>query len=90
MWCEQCLARARRRAAWWGWTAGGALAIVLGLYIWIAIRPDLSLIPTAWFLTLVVAFYLGSRVAREFVFGVMRIRNRRAVEAKPPSEDVAP
>lgn len=87
LWCEECLASARRRAMRRGVTAGGLLALVLGLYIGLVIRPDLSLIPAAWVATLVVAFYLGSRVAREFFFGVERIRNRPAVEASPPGPE---
>jgi hypothetical protein len=84
LWCEECLAKARRRAALRGWMAGVALAIVLGLYIWLVIQPDLSLIPTAWIATLAVALYLGGRVARELFYGYERLANRRAVEAVPP------
>ncbi len=64
LWCEECLARARRRATVRGWAAGGALVLVLALYIGLWIRPDYSLIPTGWVLVLAVAFYLGGRVAR--------------------------
>ncbi len=85
LWCEECLATARKRAALRGWIAGGVLMILLGLYIAFVIRPDLSLIPTAWVATLAVAFYLGSRVAREFFFGMDRIQNRKAAEAEPPA-----
>ena len=100
LWCEECIRSARRRAARRGWMAGAGLAGFLALYIWLVIQPDLSLIPSAWIATLVVAFYLGGRVARELLFGVDRVMNRRAVEAEPPrfgsgagpdgrSEDVA-
>jgi hypothetical protein len=85
LWCDECVARARKRATFWGWITGAALAGVLALYIWLAIQPDLSLIPTGWLATLAVAFYLGGRIARELYLGVMRVRNRRAVEAAPPS-----
>lgn len=84
LWCEECLARARQRAAWRGWAAGVALAAGLGLYIWLVIQPDLSLIPTAWIATLAVALYLGGRVARELFYGYERLANRRAMEAVPP------
>jgi hypothetical protein len=86
MWCETCVARARRRALGVGLTAGGVLAGILALYVWFGIQPDLSLIPAAWVLMLVVAFYLGSRVARELAYGIMRWQNRRAVEARPPAD----
>lgn len=85
MWCEDCIARARKRALKIGLASGGGLVLVLALYIWFGIRPDLSLIPTGWALTLVVAFYLGSRVARELAYGVERWQNRPAVEARPPA-----
>jgi len=86
LWCEECLAAARRRSSLRGWLAGGVLMILLALYIALGIRPDFSLIPTAWIATLVVAFYLGSRVAREIFFGWERVSNRRASEATPPEK----
>jgi hypothetical protein len=85
LWCEACVALARRRALRIGLLAGAALAFLLALYVWFWIQPDLSLIPTGWLLMLVVAFYLGSRVARELAYGVMRWQNRPAVEAQPPA-----
>jgi hypothetical protein len=86
LWCHDCQAAARRRAAIRGWMVGGALVVVLATYIWFVIQPDLSLIPTGWAATLAVAFYLGGRVAREIFYGVDRLLNRRAVEAVPPAE----
>ena len=38
----------------------------------------------AWLGTIAAAVWLGQKVAREFVYGMMRFRNRRAVEARPP------
>ncbi|GEM_PF-297559 len=87
LWCDECQAAAKRRASIRGWLAGAALAVVLALYIWLVIQPDLSLIPTGWAATLAVAFYLGARVARELFLGWERLANRRAVEARPPSLD---
>ena len=86
LWCEECLERAGRRANRIGWLSGGVIALLLALYIWLVIQPDLSLIPALWGATLAVAFYLGGRVAREIAYGVMRLRNRRAVEARPPGD----
>lgn len=83
LWCPECVEAARSRATRIGWMSGGALTLLLALYIWFGIQPDLSLIPTGWALTLVVAFYLGGRIARELAFGIMRLQNRRAVEATP-------
>ena len=90
LWCEECLALACRRATARGWIAGGGLAVVLALYIWLWIRPDFSLIPTAWIAIVVVAFYLGARVAKESLFGWERLRNRRAAEASPPGVELEP
>lgn len=90
LWCEECLAQAKRRAAVRGWLAGGLLVLGLGIYILFVIRPDLSLIPSAWAATLVVAFYLGGRVARELFYGWERLGNRRAVEAAPPDPESIP
>jgi hypothetical protein len=86
LWCEDCIARARRRATWIGLAAGIGLGLVLGLYIWFGIRPDLSLIPAIWLALLLGATYLGGRLAREFAYGAMRWQNRGAVEAVPPSD----
>lgn len=84
LWCEGCVALAKRRALRTGLLAGAALALVLAAWVALVIRPDLSLIPAGWALMLVVAFYLGSRVARELAYGVERWQNRPAVEAAPP------
>lgn len=84
LWCPECVEAARSRATRIGWMSGAALTLVLALYIWFGIQPDLTLIPTGWGLTLVVAFYLGGRIARELAFGVIRLQNRQAVEATPP------
>lgn len=87
LWCEECRVQARRRATIRGWIAGVALSLVLGIYIWFGIQPDLSLIPEFWIATLVVALYLGSRVARELFHGYDRFRNQRALEARPPEPE---
>jgi hypothetical protein len=84
LWCDECQARARARAARRGWIAGTALAGLIGLYVWFVIQPDLSLIPAAWAATVAVTLYLGARVARELVYGYERMRNRPAAEAEPP------
>lgn len=90
LWCQECQEAARRRATRWGWVSGVGLAVALALYIWFVIQPDLSLIPTGWAATLAVALYLGGRVARELIYGIDRLRNRRAVEAVPPPSDPDP
>ena len=82
LWCDQCRQKARARAAWWGWLGGLVFAAGVGAYVFLVIRP--TLIIGAWIATVVAAVWLGQKVAREFAYGVMRFKNRRAVEAVPP------
>lgn len=84
LWCEECVARARARAGRRAWFGGVAIALGVALYVLYEVRPDLSLIPAAWGATVLVAVYLGYRISRELLFGWERLRNRPAVEAKPP------
>jgi len=85
LWCDECQERARERAGEWGWLLGFAFAAVMGLYVWFTIRPSADLIPLAWVATFIAAVWIGARVSEEFVYGAMRFRNARAVEARPPS-----
>ena len=63
-----------RRARIWHWVA---------IYVWIVIRPT-DLVIGGWFGTIAAAIWIGSKVAREIVYGGMRFRNARAAEAAPP------
>lgn len=82
LWCERCRRVARERAGWWGWIGGILFGAVLSLYIWLVIRPVLLI--GGWVGTVLAATWLGQKVAREFAYGIMRVRNARAVEATPP------
>lgn len=83
LWCDRCRTRARERASWWGWAGGIAFGIALGIYIQVVIRPT-DLVIGGWVATLVAAVWIGQKVAREIVYGAMRFKNARAVEAAPP------
>lgn len=83
LWCEDCRRKARARATWWGWLGGLAFGVFVAAYVWLVIEPS-ELIIGGWIATLVAAVWIGSKVAREFVYGVMRFRNQRAAEAVPP------
>ncbi|MEZ4425523.1 MAG: hypothetical protein R3E98_19145 [Gemmatimonadota bacterium] len=85
LWCEACRARAAERAKAVGWMGGGVIALVVGLYIWLVVRPT-GLIPQLWLAALVAVYWLGARFVREIALGVMRYRNSRAAEARPPEE----
>ena len=86
LWCEGCRFRARERAALYGWLGGLAFGAGCAVYVWVAIRPT-DLIVSAWTATLVTAVWIGQKVAREFIYGAMRWKNARAVEAVPPAPD---
>ena len=83
LWCEACRARARNRAGWWGWLFGLIFGAIVALYIWIFIRPT-DLVIGGWVGTVIAATWIGSKIAREISYGVMRFKNARAVEAVPP------
>jgi len=83
LWCSRCRALARDRAAWLGWLGGLLFGGAVALYVWVVIRPS-DLVIGGWIATLVAAVWIGSKVARELVYGIMRFRNAHAVDAMPP------
>ncbi len=89
LWCDDCQSAAKSRAAFWGWLGGFVIAAALAAYIWVAIQPS-DLILKLWAVIPIAALWLGGRIVREVVYGVERYRNRRAVDAFPPSRDPGP
>lgn len=85
LWCASCRRIARERAAWWGWLGGLLFGAGVAFYIWLTIGPS-DLVIGGWAGTLVAAVWIGQKVARELVYGAMRFKNARAVEATPPSD----
>jgi hypothetical protein len=83
LWCARCRALARNRSAWLGWLGGLLFGGAVALYVWVVVQPT-DLVIGGWIATLVAAVWIGSKVARELVYGVMRFRNAHAVEAMPP------
>lgn len=83
LWCARCRALARNRASWLGWVGGILFAACVAAYIWFVIHPS-DLVIGGWIGTLIAAAWIGSKVARELVYGFMRFRNAKAVEASPP------
>ena len=86
-WCEACRRRGLARSARIGWTVGVGLTTLLVLWIWLVVRPDRDFILAGWIACVVAVFYLAGRIARELGYGVMRLRNRRAAEAMPPTDE---
>jgi hypothetical protein len=86
LWCEECNSAARARAGVWGWVVGFLAAVALALWIWLYIQPS-DLVIGGWIATVVAALWIGSRVAREVAYGVIRFTNRKAVEAVPPGSE---
>ena len=84
LWCDRCRLRARNRASWWGWGGGLAFGVGVAIYVWTVIQPT-DLVIGGWFGTIAAAIWIGSKVAREIIYGAMRFRNARAVEATPPA-----
>lgn len=84
LWCRDCRLQARTRAARRGWLVGAVATGLLAAWIWVAVEPS-SLVPGGWLATLVAAAWILSKVARELFFGWERFRNRKALEARPPS-----
>lgn len=74
IWCEECLRVERRRAAWWGRAMAFLAAVALSFWIAIDVQPSDQFL-LLWALVVIVAFYLGSRLGAELVFGVARVRN---------------
>ena len=75
LWCEDCVRLERKRAARWGRGLGLGAATLLGIWIALAIGPSGSF-RYLYALVLVVALYLGARLATELVYGIVRVRNR--------------
>jgi hypothetical protein len=84
LWCSDCRRRARNRAAWWGWVGGLAFGAAVGMYVWFVIQPT-DLVIGGWLGTGVAAIWIGQKVAREIMYGAMRLKNAAAVDAVPPS-----
>jgi len=75
LWCEECVQAGRARAATRSWAIGALLALVLGSWIWLYIRPS-DLVLGGWIAVVVAGFWLGARIGREVLFGIYRSRTR--------------
>lgn len=82
LWCKECRFEAREHAAWWGWGIGLAFAACVALYIFVVIRPT-DLVVAGWIGTVVAAVWIGGRLGRELVYGIMRFRQTEAPDGAP-------
>lgn len=74
LWCDDCVAAERRRAAWWGRGLALFAASLLALWIALGIRPGAEF-RVLWAVLILFAYYLFTRLAREMSYGVIRVRN---------------
>ncbi len=82
LWCEACREAAEALAAHRSWYFGLVVAIVLTLWIWLYIQPTVLIGP--WVGTVLGAFYVSARVAREILYTVARTRSLPTAGAVPP------
>lgn len=73
LWCERCRRVERNRAGWWGWVIGLTFAACVGAYVWFVVHPT-DVVIGGWVGTVVAAAWIGSKVGREMVFGILRAR----------------
>ena len=77
LWCDACREAAQARAASRSWYVGLAVAVVLALWIWLYVQPDLVI--GGWIGTVLAAFYVSARAAREVLYTVARMRGGTAL-----------
>ncbi len=80
--CDTCKEVAQDLAAHRRWYVGLAVAVVLALWIWLYVQPSVLIGP--WVGTVLGAFYVSARVAREVLYAVARTRSPPAAGAVPP------
>ena len=73
LWCDECKEAAQARAANQSWFVGLPVATALALWIWLYVQPS-NLVIGGWIGTVLAAFYLTARLAREVLYGVARMR----------------
>ena len=86
LWCEVCRTAALERAKSRSWRVGLLVAGVLALWIWLYVQPS-DLVIGGWIGTVLAAWYVAARVAREIFYAAARMKHRNAAEAVPPKPD---
>ena len=86
LWCEGCCESARSRSSSQSRIIGFIVAVILSVWIYLYIQPS-DLVIGGWIGTVLAAFYVSARVAREVLYAVKRINNRAMDQAVPPRQD---
>jgi hypothetical protein len=73
LWCDACTEAVSKRAASRGWMIGLVTAVILTLWIWLFVQPS-NLVIGGWVGTVLAAFYVTARVAREVLVAAARMR----------------
>ncbi len=76
LWCAGCRARARLIAARRARIAATVLAAGVAGYIWGVVRPT-DLVIGGWIATVLAAYWIGGRLARELFYGIERAGGKR-------------
>jgi len=86
LWCDRCRLAVHARATRRSWVVGFVVASALSLWIWLSIEPS-NLVIGGWIGTVLAAFYVAARVAREVLYTLARLGKHDVVEAVPPGPD---
>lgn len=84
LWCDTCVADAKAKAGVQSWYVAVVVAVVLTLWIWLDVQPTLLI--GGWVGAVLAALYMSSRVARELLYAVARMRGRVAQLRAAPEE----
>ena len=76
LWCVGCRARARLIATRRARIAATVLAVIVAGYIWGIIRPT-DLVIGGWIATVIAAYWIGGKLAREIFYGIERSNRKR-------------
>ena len=76
LWCVACRSRARLIAARKARIAATVLAAIVAGYIWGIIRPT-DVVIGGWIATVIAAYWIGGKLAREIFYGIERSNRKR-------------
>ncbi len=86
LWCEGCREAVHGRASARSWLVGLMVSVVLSLWIWFYVQPS-NLVIGGWIGTVLAAFYVSARVAREVFYASARMAKPDDAGAVSPGQD---